>query len=566
MSGQGLTRFMLCNSIWILFALLFYADHFFFGLYIKGDGEFHHDVAMEFAKSLQSGIYYPGWSSGSFGGLGSPVFLVYAPAFHYVFALINALIENSWLSLALIEAISSYCVCVVVYLSLRAVRVSSPVSLIASLLAGYYPFLYMNVLYVQGLPWHFAYIPMALVIAGLMQPLKSFLRLALLLGIGTFFVAVTHVLSAFMLLLCLPFAILPYIVAWNRLVPAQRKQVIAMALTASASVVAGLMMAMFYLWPAITLIEFTNETGYAGDVDWQAGFALPLFTEIRWFIYQWGMGALLLFTLLTGTVFAFLKWREPLTADWFALVSLLSVGWAALFFSSELSYPLWVYSEQLRKVQYAYRFFCIAYLAAVPALALVIYRLPSSAQRLGLKRLSVGTIATLAIATLGLSVAVALKHHFIDGKPLENYVNADRVADARAFLPRSAGTHWQQYHKSGGFPARCEQNQATCQEMSLSPEARKWRVTSSHRWIAQLPLFSAPFWDIAVGEIPITSSPDPQTGVISIELLPGVSDIVATWETPRERKIGAWISLLGVVVFCLLLWRIRYYASRNRIG
>ncbi len=72
------------------------SPHLVADMHFRGDGEFHHDAAVQFSEGLDAGVAYPSWAARAQGGLGSPVFIYYPPLFHYAFHIVDGLVGNSW--------------------------------------------------------------------------------------------------------------------------------------------------------------------------------------------------------------------------------------------------------------------------------------------------------------------------------------------------------------------------------------------------------------------------------------------------------------------------------------
>lgn len=69
--------------------------HLVADMHFRGDGEFHHDAAVQFSEGVDAGVAYPSCASRAQGGLGSPSFIYYPPLFHYAFQIVDGLVGNS---------------------------------------------------------------------------------------------------------------------------------------------------------------------------------------------------------------------------------------------------------------------------------------------------------------------------------------------------------------------------------------------------------------------------------------------------------------------------------------
>ena len=526
------------------------SPHLVADMHFRGDGEFHHDAAVQFSEGLDAGVAYPSWAARAQGGLGSPVFIYYPPLFHYAFHIVDGLVGNSWYAMYALEAFAMFLTALIVYLAASWAGAGVGLALAAGVTASAGPFGYMTLIYVHGTPWHVAYPFIAASCFALVLIQQGRLRFAVVLTLGVFLLTATHALASLMVLLCLPFGVLPFL-----LFSRERAVALKRGILAGASALLGMLLAGVSLWPALRLSKLMNIKTYSQDVNWEEGFALPLLTGTRWAVFQWGMGLLLL-GMLGYAVVTLARHRGRIDERWRVLASFTAIGLAALFFSSEASLPLWRAVEPLRRIQYAYRFFSV--LSVVAALGVVLaMRLEVGHTRARLQRAAGWGLLALSLL---FSLAVQAKYFMVDGQPRSKVVNEDAVADANAFLPATARALGGEYAKNGGLEAECRRAGATIATLEALPEKRRWQISSPEAWRARLPLFAYPCWRASIDGVALETSTDGPTGLLAVDVPAGTATVEVVWEQPPERRQGLLLSglgLLGLVAQIYLLRRAR---------
>lgn len=194
-----------------------------------------------------------------------------------------------------------------------------------------------------------------------------------------------------------------------------------------------------------------------------AGLCLADFSAVRhgvqWFSFQWPLALPVLALLLAqGWLFFRLKAAEgqPVRP---VLIRLFLVLGVAVFFGSELSYPLWTVESPLLRIQLPYRFLSVAYVMVIVIGALLIEATQASG-RSGWRRGMAFAIA--AVGVLGLFIAG--KSNYLDGGPLVPAMANDQYTFE--LLPQWSRT------PDGGFA--CSAETRACRFLPLSAGSFPW--------------------------------------------------------------------------------------------
>lgn len=350
----------------LLWAVILYVAFWTGHVGIEGDGIFHHRAVVQIAQAQTQGIWYPQWLPDQRGGLGDPSFVYYPPLFHTVSALLSHLIGNAWTAMKTVMLLSTACAGWIAFLYFRtlfpmglalfgALAVeANPLPLHQMAKGGVYP---ANVVY-----------PLVLLCFGIILRVKGPRWFSPSLAVAICLVTLTHVLTAFMLCLTVPLGIVVCSLLREEAITIWGKRVLKVCL----SIAAGICLGAFYLVPALTTMRdiTPNKWVFEGVCSTNHSFLLPFthLSELCWKSVQIGFPlAALLALILVG-------WRIW-KGDGNGQVrtdsgTLMGFGAMALFFGSELSYPLWQFHSLLQKLQFPDRFNTILMAAALLALAL----------------------------------------------------------------------------------------------------------------------------------------------------------------------------------------------------
>ncbi|MGC3963652.1 MAG: 6-pyruvoyl-tetrahydropterin synthase-related protein [Rhodocyclaceae bacterium] len=462
----------------------------------RGDLAFFALSIEDYARALADGVWWPRWSASPAQGLGSPTFVYYPPLYFLAAALARAGLGDTWLAIRLLDLLACVGVGLVGWAFARSIRLGYRASVLIAVVCMVSPFQIRSLLEISGLPWNFAY-PFGLALfCALLYPGFNVTRLVII-WLATLLLSATHLLMAFMCLLCLPVGLLAQAgprSAWREII------------IKGLACCAGFAAAAFAWLPAMSLNGLRNVAGYMQDVDWHAGFAMPFWDTqlygIRWAYFQWGVAALLLLNTVL-LMYALWQLRGVLseTQRRFGR-SMLVCAMVALLFSSQMTLPLWLASETLRSVQYAYRFFSVASLA----LALLTgYLLALSIAARGWTR-PVVALSAAVVANVLLLVATVFNFAHTTSSTYRETIPADvdRRAALRAFLPAAAGSlGWQSYLEQGGLVGECARQGLDCATELQSTHRFVWRIRAPQAGVVTLPLLAYPAWSVSINGKPV---------------------------------------------------------------
>jgi len=528
--------------------LLLFAPRLIGDLYVPGaDAELFYFWTIQFGEGLESGLWYPRWAWTSHGGLGAPVFLYYPPVYYHVTWMVKSVVGDLWWAMAVVDALAVSGVALVCSTLAARIGVRGWGLVVTSVAVASTPFAYMSAVYVQGLPWHLAYPAMLAAVGVYCAWPRTGASLVAVTALAVGLLTLTHVLSVFMVLVCLAAAGLSGLLISP---PADRWREVRRWVDLGMGSLLGLAISAVYLWPALTSLQLSNEASYLRDVDWRTGFALPVWTSgefgARWGFFQWWIAGLILLLAVVATL-GLAVLRRGRGRLWMTAARAVGVAWVAIFLSSDLAYPLWAASSVLQKLQYPYRFLCVGTLAATLAAGLVLVLAQRKRRRVGWLQLIVA--APLA-ASLVATAAIGVKFAVVDGvRSRRAFDFSADVHGAKTYLSATAGPRWREFLDAGGFEGACRDAGAKCRSVVVEPQRREWRVSSPSPWRARLPVFAFPAWRLSLDGEETNSGIDPETGVITTRLPAGETTIELRWVGLPQQRTGLWMSIAGCLIW-----------------
>jgi hypothetical protein len=512
----------------------------------------HYRWGLQFYQALMEGVPYPRWAAAASNGLGEPAFVYYPPIYFYVLSLVRVVTGNLWVSIKVVATVANLLTGIVAYaLARRAVGFRW--ALLAAVLVQTMPFLLFMHGYLNAFPWHASVPLILLAIYFTLEPSKQFLDWRLSVAVAL--LAMTHILAAFMALLCIPWACLTLETSassGNRLTAIARW---------SSTVGVGLLLAMPYLLPALGTWNLIHPEAWniPKIVDWRNAFAFPIVTSrlwgLRWFAIQWVLAGSVLVLAAVATAAAYRLHRRRIAPPP-GLVPLVCIAWAALFFTCELSYPLYASLSVLRKVQYPYRFLCVAAPAATIAGVLALWSVVRRDHGLPWRVLcSLALIGSLALfAVVQLEIQREGRHPDLGPKVLLGRFGA------LEYYTASRQPGWTAYVDSGGLQTACRLAGGDSQVLLDRSHEKLWLIRTNSNTTLPLPLFAFPAWSIFVDGQRRPSDTDPETGLLAVTLPSGVHRIQVVWSGLPEEREGLVIGLLTaawLVGVSLKNWMIR---------
>ena len=514
-------------------------------LFVNVDLQTHLRWAAQFGTALREGTLIPRWAPLSHHGLGDPTFLYYPPLFYYVVAALDLLVRDTWLAVKLAAVLGNAMTGAISLLLLR--RWLPPgLALAAAIFAQATPLHFFLAYSHNALPWQFAF-AFVLWLLG-----ASFTRPAgISVSLATAALALTHVLSAFMALLCIGLAQLALRPAGGM------RERLPQAVRWSSYALLGLALAGFYLVPALATQALINASGWHDQhwLDWRNAFMFPTWTAAahgtRWWTIQWLLPSVAAAGLLLATLTSRHLARASATTSAGAeqLVGITASGLIALALGSELAYPLYLLGTGVQAVQWPYRFATVA--AACSTLAVALVANLSLRQRLP-ARYAAGA---LGVASLSLACWAGLYAHVtLNGRAF----NAPAGLAAGAYgqpeyHTATRGRQWEDYVRGGGLAAHCSEHGARCEAVENGSHQRRWMVTAPRELTVVLPVFAFPAWRVTVDGANVHTSVDPSTGLIALQLPAGQAhEVTLQWARLPEETAGLLTSALALPALVML--------------
>lgn len=535
----------------------------------------HYNWAKEFSDNFFLGDAYPRWIFPGRYGLGEPVFLTYSPMYYYLVVFFRWLGLNTWNSMQVIAIVTNALFGLFVYgAALRLL--SRNLALFVALTALVSPFLVMLHYKFGGLPWgSVGYATQGMLLWALVRQkdkglvLNTWAALAIGLSVGA------HILSALINLICFSFFCLARATPWA----GQDRQKLGRVMVSwGVTALVGLALSAVYLLPAL------NSTGVMTTSSWDGefrvnSFVFPTFTliygEPYWISLQWPVPLLALFMLLAAGSYYF-KFRGTLSRLEAPLLAVLAGAAVSVFFASELSYPVWTFQNPISQINLAFRFISISFTLGALAGGIAL------AHALGERRrawaiILAGTMALSMVAGVG----ALLKGTYGDGRPLIaemrqgkfTYLDSEKrfhepgylegckqnkkacieldkgvgvfkgVPEYRLIWAKDAYFEFAQK----GYSAYCAELGIHCDAPQRKSSGLDLRIVTDKPVAARLPLFYYPAWQVTLAGAVLVTEPDPDTGVLRVNLPAGQHDIAIRWKPSKVENIGKWTSLLALL-------------------
>jgi uncharacterized membrane protein len=531
---------LLANSLWLWFDI----------------GHWSHDLVQEhlwavaFADAIRSGDIYPRWIRNGFDGLGEHLFFYYAPLLFYAASLVDLIATTTWRALVWAETGALAVAALSAYLLVRRWS-GSRQAVLAAIVVACAPYYFACNYYLVSIPSGFAFAALMMAMASLQASAPGRINIALAVAVGL--TVISHTLTGFMSVLCLPWFCLAFL--RNPLREALRD-----SLALWISIALGLGLSLFYLYPALASLSLVHSeawsTHYADD--WHRAFVMPVVTAalfgMRWGSMQWGLGGIAALTLVAATLD--LWHRERRDELWWTTLGITAIGWAATLLGSELAYPVWALKTPLLNIQYRFRFIAIMSAAGLSANLLCLAHHWNEGNRRPVRLLAVPLLLSV-LAAVALNGKIAVIEPERASRPDEL---SQTYPGTREYLPRSASDGWKEYIAAGGFQHECDLLGATCREIHQR-RTPSWEVEASHPISPRLPLFAFPTWSLRVDNQPVVSTADPATGLITVELSTGHHIVSAIWHRLRVEYIGMMLTVASVLAL-LAVWIVRRRLGR----
>lgn len=514
----------------------------------------HYRWLMQYQNALSEGTWYPRWMPLMNLGLGE--WFVGAYPLYYQFASILMITGfSAWASMKALAVGSAFFAGTIAYFGLKQ-SVGAWAGLLAGLFVVLSPLPVFLFTHHSALPWQFS---LALAIALLIRSVVPLRRgHHFWLAVTVTLLILSHALVAYMALLSIGTVLL------MEAVVAGRGSLACLVRSWLIPVGIGVGLASFHLLPALASLGLRptlapDDAMFSRYLNWQNSFAFPTWTEarwgMRWFTIQWPLAVLALLGVVAAS-WVLWRARNATTELWTATARLTAIAVVALFFASELAYPLYASLEAFRSVQWPYRFVSIGAASSALSLALA----ASLCARSRTHRRSCALIVAAAVGAM-LTLTAALDIQLIEeGKApeLSPSLLEGEFAQFNAEIG-ALGPRWREYATNGGFAAQCQRSGATCRTLLYKGEHRSWSITVGRPVEMVFPVFAFPVWTTRIDHRDVPYVADPDTGLVAIAIPAGTHDveIELTGLRPWDAIGGgiSVVSLIGLVAVSLWLPR-----------
>jgi len=511
------------------------------------DGRFHHAAVVQVADAQRAGDWYPRWLPWQNGGLGDATFMHYSPAFHTLSAISQRLSGGTaWEGMRIVFFLSTLMAALVAFLVFSEYAGTTRAALGAMLLAAN-PLTLHQIFKPEAFPWVSA-LPWSIVFFYAASRSDRPQRISLGLALSVAMVCLMHILTAFMLLVSAPIAIVVSCVISR----APLREIAQRFLCFGLSALLGLALSGFYLVPALTTMGLISPAAWAigGDCTPADSFALPVSALFRTQVLCWDSYQVL-FPAISASILVLIAVRRftgPFTiAEWpKGLCDLLGFGTAALFFATPVSTFLWEHSTVLRFVQFPMRFNAIAFSSLL--LAAVIF----ASRTTGGKRKKL--FAGLFISCATLSLAVVLQTLWGKAEvPISDAEGRTGKASLAEYRPATVQPAFREYMSEGGFPKECADIGARCSVLEKGSSRQSFLITASKASSVRVPLFCYPAWVLEENGRATGYSCDPEVGVWRVSVVEGDNTVTFVWKGLPQTQWGGYLSLAALALVTLTL-------------
>ena len=500
----------------------------------------HLRWAGEFSELFYGGDPYPHWMYHANFGLGEPALLYYSPLFYYAVTLLSPLVGNVWRATTLVETGALWATGVLCYAFLRRFF-PPPTAILGAVIVQFAPITFLVLNYINGVPFAVGF-PLAL--WATLRSLNPTPRRLIDLRLSVIVAALicTHLLTAYIMVATLPFAVFASVVDAREI-----KSSLTRVVGWGCSVGIGLCLASFFLIPAVTSLSLITPVVWVRDWLSLNAFTFPLITAhfygVRWFVFQWPV-PLLLFasTMVTGI---FLCRRRAALPELRTVRSLFALAVVGFLLSSELAYPLWAWFAPMQIVQFPYRFHYVTTIGALLSNSLVI----AIMQREGRKPFSMLIAGGPAAASFLFGVALLAKLATLDGQAIPGDADISALyGGLREYKLATRGPGDDAFRKAGGLEGECARKQITCRDLGITGGVRSWEVRATAPTELVLPLYAFPAWQGAIDGAVTELTLDTGSGLAAIKVSTGLRRITVRWQALPSQVAGFAFSLLGIVM------------------
>ena len=502
----------------------------------QNDIAVHLRWVEQFHTALQDGVLLPRWANAAQLGLGDPSFFYYQPLFYYISSLFLLLGAGPERALLLAAVIPFLMTAGIVYWHFLH-RYSMRAAVLGAMFVAGCPTLYFMSTHLAAFPWTLS-IPFSIMFAAESVRDKPRARyIAVLLCL----ICLSHLLSGLMVLLCTGLARL--------VVVPLRPRMLTLHAPWLGGIVLGLALAAFFVYPALTQMHLINPAGWEENFNWRRCFALPFVSQFLfgtyWFGVQWPFSIVCL-----GITLLVLVPRSPppfsprqRNAKRLAIVAL-----CALALGSELAYPLYALLPPMQKLQFPYRFMFLA--SILSSIALMIHLNEGAWARWS--KVARGAAVLLIALQCGQAAILQLKI----ARDGERMASHDKYFNGRfgqpEYLLAVRGPLWIDYANAGALAGDCARLNIECSDVVQRSHAFTATIKTPRPLRLRLPVFAFPAWQATVNDQAKTVYIDKETGVIALDLAPGVHKVTLQFGRLPAEITGLWMSAGALLILLLL--------------
>ncbi len=512
-----------------------------FNIY-SGDSKLYFVSAVDFARALDEGQALPRWVGWANNGLGEPVHMFFSPLFYYATALVAKITGEIWLAMKVVTLIACWAMGVLGYLILRRLDCAR-LGLFAAVCLQLTPILPFYLF--KSVHTYSNAAGLLLVVYCLLryQPRAEFI--SIMVALAVFLTLVMHSLSGIMNLMCLFLGLLAAALLTRRNLRVDVFRIVGFGLSS----LIGLGLALFHVLPAYIAKSYVNPAWQARDLG--ASMMLPVVqeaSELRWFTVQWTLPLLFLAVNISTS---WLLWR--LRDRWstkhdFALVCLCA-SWSALLLGSGFAVPVWEVLTPLQTLQFGHRLaFPLTLFGLLACLATAVIAWHGDLSRLMRQASVLPAVLSAVIGAL-----VLAKFSLLDAAP-SAFAGSDGVfiRGTHYFRPITAGEARYDYVEAGGFQTECRGLGIDCASTRDDLHDRRWMIDAGQSVQVRLPVLHFPGWAVSIDFKKAEISPDPETGLISVEVPEGRSFVRLYWSYAGYERIGIAASLAFLIVLMVV--------------
>ncbi|MDW8102144.1 MAG: 6-pyruvoyl-tetrahydropterin synthase-related protein [Anaerolineae bacterium] len=544
------------------------------GLWASHDPFHHLFRAFDLDYALRGGELYPRWLPNLGFFYGYPVTNFYAPLSYYLVVFFH------WLGLGFINSLKATFGLSFLLAAFTAYRWAEDLfgeeaGLWVAAVYTYFTYHIANAYIRAALAEHLAFVFFPIVLL-LIQKIarKSTLKLVPFLALGIAGLILTHNLSAFIFA---PFVFIYSLVA----VLAQPYRRIKAFVLLAASATLGFTLSAFYWLPALTETKWIRAGQVAPSVTEPLEFLLPVFELIsRSLIHKYPLSRHLLspwqiFLIVCGLTIALVGFRTFAKEKKILLMTAVFSVAIAVFMSTTASSFLWLHFKPLTFLQFPWRFQTMVGLfgaiLVAPLASFLSLRAPKPVRLV---------IFSFVLAFLAFTSLAGIKWEPLTwpetGKPVLREKEVDFHSMAQydyqtALWARLWGGPWLLEYLPVTVKVPREEFWLPREGPSPWPESYHWpeeiklesvcplkftlTIKSSQETYIRWHQFWFPGWRATANGRPIPVTPSPELGLITVTIPAGEHKVKIWFGDTLPRTIGKAISLAGVLLLLLLLWR-----------